>query len=169
MDEKNQSKEKMNNEVSRWIRSKSHVEYRSRGNERFSSAVAVATGVSKENVSPDQPRSSSLASAFDATAEIFTSFDLAFRWDSLPVLRLVDPDHALHVRVTSLEHYQPLCMPDASALVCRYAYICVYICVYMCARLFAYTYELVCVCRTADLRGTYANTYGQYMGTYRDV
>jgi len=39
----------------------------------------VATGVSKENVSPDQPRSSSLASAFDATAEIFTSFDLAFR------------------------------------------------------------------------------------------
>lgn len=36
-------------------------------------------GVSKENVSPDQPRSSSLASAFDATAEIFTSFDLAFR------------------------------------------------------------------------------------------
>jgi len=38
-----------------------------------------ATGVSKENVSPDQPRSSPLASAFDATAEIFTSFDLVFR------------------------------------------------------------------------------------------
>lgn len=38
--------------------------------------------VSKENVSLDQPRSSPLASAFDATAEIFTSFDLVFRWDS---------------------------------------------------------------------------------------
>lgn len=36
-------------------------------------------GVSKENVSLDQPRSSPLASAFDATAEIFTSFDLVFR------------------------------------------------------------------------------------------
>lgn len=35
--------------------------------------------VSKENVSLDQPRSSPLASAFDATAEIFTSFDLVFR------------------------------------------------------------------------------------------
>lgn len=121
----------------------------------------VSTGVSKENVSPDQPRSSSLASAFDATAEIFTSFDLAFRWDSLPVLWLVDPDHALHVRVTrSLEHYQPLCVPDASALICQYAYIHMY----MCARLFAYTYEFVCVYRTADFTGTYANIYGQYMG-----
>lgn len=38
-----------------------------------------STGVSKENVSPDQLRSSPLASAFDATAEIFTSFDLVFR------------------------------------------------------------------------------------------
>lgn len=41
-----------------------------------------ATRVSKENVSLDQPRSSPLASAFDATAEIFTSFDLVLRWDS---------------------------------------------------------------------------------------
>lgn len=105
----------------------------------------VATGVSKENVSPDQPRSSSLESAFDATAEIFTSFDLAFRWDSLPVLWLVDPDHALHVRVTrSLEHYQPLCMPDASALICRYAYIHVRVRAFVCVYGFVYVY------RTAD-------------------
>jgi len=47
------------------------------------SAAWVAARVSKENVSPDQPRSSPLASAFDATAEIFTTFDLVFRRDSL--------------------------------------------------------------------------------------
>lgn len=41
--------------------------------------VSCYREVSKENVSPDQPRSSPLASAFDATAEIFTSFDLVFR------------------------------------------------------------------------------------------
>lgn len=42
-------------------------------------ARGMLRGVSKENVSLDQPRSSPLALAFDATAEIFTSFDLVFR------------------------------------------------------------------------------------------
>lgn len=74
----------MGSETSLQVKLQSRVKDRSRGT-RFGSGAArrgvawVATGVSKENVSPDQPRSSPLASAFDATAEIFTSFDLVFR------------------------------------------------------------------------------------------
>lgn len=60
-------------------RVKDHSERTGFGSGVTRRAAWVATGVSKENVSPDQPRSSPLASAFDATAEIFTSFDLVFR------------------------------------------------------------------------------------------
>lgn len=99
----------------------------------------VAAGVSKENVSPDQPRSSPLASAFDATAEIFTTFDLVFRRDSpRPLIGGPWPRPA-HVRVTrSPEHYQPLCMPDASTLMRRYAYTCIY--AFTCTCTYTYTY-----------------------------
>lgn len=42
-------------------------------------AEGLEVGISNENVRPDEPRSSPLALAFDATAEIFTWFDLVFR------------------------------------------------------------------------------------------
>lgn len=127
----------------------------------------VAAGVSKENVSPDQPRSSPLASAFDATAEIFTTFDLAFRreilspssdWWTLatPCTRKGDS--------RSPEHYQPLCMPDASALMCRHTRERAH----MCARARARQREKG---RAADSTTiTYASTYGRHIGIgmYRD-
>lgn len=53
----------------------------------------------------------------------------------------MDPGHALHVRVTrSPEHYQPLCMPDASTLMCRCTrtYVCVCVC--------AFVYVRMCAC-----------------------
>lgn len=71
----------MDSERSLQVKLQSRVKDRSRGT-GFGSGAArrgLLWGVSKENVSLDQPRSSPLASAFDATAEIFTSFDLVFR------------------------------------------------------------------------------------------
>lgn len=71
----------------------------------------------------------------------------------------MDPGHALHVRVTrSPEHYQPLCMPDASTLTCTRTRVYAFICV--CVRLYVY----VCTRRAADSTGTYVNTYGRYIG-----
>lgn len=122
----------------------------------------VAARVSKENVSPDQPRSSPLASAFDATAEIFTTFDLVFRRDSARPLIGGPWPRPAHVRVTrSPEHYQPLYMPDASTLMCRYApvHMCAFLSpMYICER------EDMGRGRAADSTTTYASTYDRYIG-----
>lgn len=74
----------------------------------------------------------------------------------------MDPGHALHIRVTrSPEHYQPLCMPDASTLTCRHACTCVRVYLRMCA-------FMCCTCRAADSTSTYVK-YIRPIHRHRDV
>lgn len=117
-----------------------------------------ATGVSKENVSPDQPRSSPLASAFDATAEIFTSFDLVFRWDSPrpliggPWPRPARKGDSLARALSTLMYAR-----------CEHTYVPVR--VHMCVRLFV----CMCACMQSSRLHGYICEYIQPIHRHRNV